>query len=162
MQPKILWPRFLGVIKSIFWAPGTLKTAAPRPRAARARTTRRLFLVPLIRGQLCSLLEAGGGRVPAQRPEPGRTREGLGEKEGSATRVGLGRPQMRRTLWWQPPGSSQNLSLLPGLFSGSDSCVPGAGIHLLPPVPASTDLWKDVCRTTVYSRIAKNGKRQLV
>lgn len=130
MQPKILWPRFLGVIKSIFWAPGTLKTAAPRPRAARARTTRRLFLAPLRRGQLCSRLEAGGGRVPAQRPEPWRTREGRGRRREAQQGWAWGALRCGGRSGGSHLGSSQNLSLLPGLFSGSDPCVPGAGIHL--------------------------------
>lgn len=138
MQPKILWPRFLGVIKSIFWAPGTLKTAAPGPRAARAHTTRRLFLVPLRRGPLCSR----GGRRRGEQGGPPRSGEGwgVGGEPGMARRGRRG-VQAGRRAWGARPrggrrdrsclGSTRNLRLLPGLFfSGADSCVPGAGIHL--------------------------------
>ena len=150
MQPKISWPRLLGVTKSVFWAPGTLKTAAPGPRAARARTTRRLFFGSS--GAPAALQRWGPQEGEAAGP-PGAGRAGDAREEGGQR--GEGRPGAPAhagvTLWSPAPAF-----LLPFLlFSGSHAFVPGAGIRLsrLCPYP------EICCCTIVYSGIAKNWKQ---
>lgn len=159
MQPKILWPRLLGVTKSVFWAPGTLKTAAPGPRAARARTTRRLFFWFLRGAGSSAAVGAAGGRGrQAARSGEGRGRPGgrrvapRGPAWGARTRRG--------TLWSPAPGflSEPQPPPISFILRLSFLCARSRNPSF-PPVPLPRDLLKYVCCTIVYSGIAKNWKQ---
>lgn len=64
-------------------------------------------------------------------------------------------------LWRQPQGSSQNLSLLPGLYS--HALIPARQVQ--EPIFAAgappTDMWEGVCGTIDFSGIARNGKQHV-